>query len=232
LPGRAFRHGTLEGAPVPFRSYFAQEFGLETWVAAAVFGLVALTMLAAFGVSHARRRRGKPSSQRLEAHKLEFSYLGLLACVAAFLATFSITRNNAETSDPPGPALTVRVTGFQWCWQFSYQGTPVSVTGQCASGHPVVWVMPTQRPVRVEVTSKDVIHGFWVPYLRWKVYAYPGHTNTFTVTLTRTGTWPGRCSEFCGLYHDQMDLTLRAVPPAQFDQWLHAHGGPAAAVRP
>ena len=222
----------LEEAFVPFRSYFAQAFGLEAWIAAVVFALVVLAMAAAFLVSWARRRRGKPSSQRAQANKVELAYLAVLVCVAGFLIVFSITRNDAETTDPPKPALVVRVTGYQWCWQFGYVGTHVTVRGQCEGGKPPTLMLPTSRPVRVQDTSSDVIHGFWIPYLDWKIYAYPGHTNAFTATLPHPGSWPGRCSEFCGLYHADMDLTLRAVPPAQFDRWLHAQGGPVAAVAP
>jgi cytochrome c oxidase subunit II len=212
---------------VPYRHDFALAFGLETWIAAVVFVLVAAAMVAAVLLSRRRRRRGRPSSHRDKADKLELGYLGVLAIVAAFVATMSLTLNNRETADPPQPVLQVRVVGFQWCWKFRYLGQPVTVTARCQGGRLPVLVLPTGRPVHIEVTSDDVIHGFWLPYLRWKIYAYPGHINSFDVTLTRDGTWIGRCSELCGLYHYQMDFYVRAVPPAQFDRWLAARGGSA-----
>jgi cytochrome c oxidase subunit 2 len=215
---------------VPYRHYFALAFGLETWIAAVVFVLIAAAMVAAFLLSRRRRRRGRPSSQRDKADKLELSYLGVLAVVAAFVATMSLTLNNRETADPPRPALQVKVVGFQWCWWFRYLGQPVTVTGRCQGGTLPTLVLPAGRLVRVEVTSDDVIHGFWLPYLRWKIYAYPGHINSFDVTLQHDGKWIGRCSELCGLYHYQMDFYVRALPPAQFDRWLRAHGGSAHAV--
>jgi cytochrome c oxidase subunit 2 len=61
------------------------------------------------------------------------------------------------------------------------------------------------------------------------MYAYPGQVNKFTVTLTRSGRWIGRCAQLCGLYHYEMDFWLRAEPPSQFSQWLGAHGGTALA---
>ena len=215
---------------MPYRRYFTQSFGVEMWLATAVFVLVAATMVAAVLQSRRRRRRGRPSSQRAEANKLELVYLAVLAVVAALLATASITLNNRETADPPKPALQVKVTGFQWCWRFRYLGQPVTVTGQCEGGSLPTLVLPAGRPVRIEVTSDDVIHGFWIPYLRWKIYAYPGHVNSFTVTLGQDGKWIGRCSELCGLYHYEMDFYVQAVSPAQFDRWLAARGGSATAV--
>jgi cytochrome c oxidase subunit 2 len=70
-------------------------------------------------------------------------------------------------------------------------------------------VLPTGRPVEIDVTSTDVIHAVWVPYLEYKIYAYPDHVNRFTVTLTHDGRWIGRCAQICGLYHYAMDFWLR-----------------------
>jgi cytochrome c oxidase subunit II len=215
---------------VSYRTDFARAFGAETWIAGAVFLLVVATMISAFVHSRLRRRRGHPSSQKAKADKLELSYLGVLAIVAAFLATFSLTLNNRETADPPKAAMTVKVLAFQWCWRFSYVGQPVSVTGRCEGGTLPTLVLPAGRPVRIEVTSADVIHGFWIPYLRWKIYAYPGHVNSFTVTLGQDGRWIGRCSELCGVYHYEMDFYVQVVPPARFDRWLRSRGGSANAV--
>lgn len=223
-----------------FRRLFEQVFGLETAIAAVVFGLVAAAMAAAFLLSWHRRRRGRPPSGKAKANRLEIGYVTVLAGMAAFLITTSWTSNGHWQSDPPA-ALTVRVTEFQWCWQFSYPGQPVTITGQCASGlQPAgtlppsgaipTMVIPAGRPVQVQVTSRDVIHSFWVPDLRYKIDAYPGHVNSFTLTVAHPGRWPGRCAEFCGLYHYGMEFYLQAVPPGQFARWMAAHGGSAAAA--
>jgi cytochrome c oxidase subunit 2 len=81
-------------------------------------------------------------------------------------------------------------------------------------------VLPTNRIVRINVTSTDVIHGFWVPYLRFKTYAMPDHISSFEVDLKHTGSWPGRCAAFCGLYHATMDFTVRVVGAHTFARWL------------
>ena len=211
-----------------FRQVFGQVSSLEWTIAAVVFGLVILAMLVAFGGSWYRRRRGMGPSRLTGHNKLEGSYLLALAGIAVFLITVSFSTNASFWSDPR-PALTVRATGFQWCWDFAYAGQRVSVTAPCAGGRLPTLVEPAGRAVRIEVPSRDEIHSFWLPGLRVKMDAYPGHLNYFTLRVPR-GRWLGHCAQYCGLYHYGMMFDLEAVPAAQFDRWLHARGGPAQAV--
>lgn len=209
---------------MPFRQTFAQLFAQDVAIAWVVFGLVVATLIAAMLLSWHRRRTGKGPSRKSTANRIEVTYLTALIGVAVFLVVASLTANAKESTDPK-PAMRVQVTAFQWCWQFRYSGQPVTVTARCQGGPIPTLVLPTGRPVELDITSTDVIHAFWVPYLRYKIYAYPGHVNSFTVTLTHNGRWMGRCAQICGLYHYQMDFWLQAVPPAQFGRWLHAHQG-------
>jgi cytochrome c oxidase subunit 2 len=208
---------------VPFRSAFAQLFTQDTIIASVVFGLVVLAMAVALALGWRRRRRGQPASRRAEANRLEIGYVSVLAIVVAFLVTTGFMANARDFSDPR-PAVAVRVTGYQWCWRFDYEGTPVTVDGQCQGGRPPVLVVPAGEPVRLDVTSADVVHAFWVPYLRVKTYAYPDHTGSFTVTIPRPGQWIGRCAQLCGLYHYDMDFYVRAVTPAAFRTFLRTGG--------
>jgi len=215
---------------MPYRRLFSQVFGFEAVTAGSVFVLVLAVMVIAFLISRRRRKRGAGPSARAEHNPVEIVYAAAVAVVAAVIATVSLTANTRETADAPRPALQVQVTAFQWCWQFRYLGQPVSVTGQCQGRSLPTLVLPAGVPVRISVTSRDVIHGFWLPYLRWKLDAFPGHVSSFVVTLDHQGRWLGRCAQFCGLYHYQMDFWVQAVSPARFDRWLQAHGGSAVAV--
>jgi cytochrome c oxidase subunit 2 len=201
---------------VPFQNAFRQLFTQDVTIAAVVFVLVVLVMAGAALLSRRRRRRGQDPSRRAKADRLEIGYVTVLAGIVAFLVFSSFSANAREFPDPQ-PALRVQVTAFQWCWRFHYVGQPVTVTSQAG------------RPVELDVTSVDVIHAFWLPVLDFKMYAYPGHTNTFTTTLTRTGRWIGRCAQLCGLYHYQMDFWVQVVTPAAFDQFLRSKGGSALA---
>lgn len=215
-----------------FQHVFWSTWDLEIWIACAVFAAVLLTMLLAFALSWHRRRRGKGPSRVAKRNKLELGYTAALFGMAIFLINFSFTQNHSFWSDPPA-ALTVRATGFQWCWNFQYVGDRAQVSARCAGGPLPTLVLPAGRDVRFLVTSRDVIHGFWIPALKIKMYAYPQHTNSFVMSpLPPNRRWLGHCNEFCGLYHYGMMFYVRTLPPAQFDRWLHAHGGPAQAVRP
>jgi cytochrome c oxidase subunit II len=114
------------------------------------------------------------------------------------------------------------VVGFQWQWQFSYGGTPVVVTG--VPGKDPVLVLPTGRTVRLELSSPDVVHSFWVPHFIEKRDLIPRVDNAIDVRVTQPGQWAGVCSEFCGLDHTKMRFRVQAVPGPQFDSWL-ASGG-------
>ena len=212
---------------MPFRSAFSQLFAQDTTIAAVVFVLVVMALLGAMLLSRRRRKRGQDPSRRATADRLEISYVLALAGMVVFLVISSFTANAKEFSDPE-PALRVQVTAYQWCWRFHYEGQPVTVIGQCEGGSLPTLVLPTGRPVELEVTSVDVVHAFWVSYLDVKMYAYPGHTSTFTVTLSQTGRWIGRCAQLCGLYHYEMDFYLQAVSPSAFSAFIRARGGTAA----
>src|SRR5437764_9736896 len=116
-----------------FQHVFGQTFGLETKIAAVVFGLVAAAMLIAGLESWRRKRRGRPAVQQAERNGLELAYLAVLTAVVGFLVFVSFSAN-ASFWSAPRSALTVRVTAFQWCWRFWYAGQPVSVTGPCRGG--------------------------------------------------------------------------------------------------
>lgn len=213
---------------MPFRSTFSQLFTQDATIAGVVFGLILTALLSAGLLSRRRRKRGQGPSKRATANRLEISYVAALAGMVVFLVFSSFTANARDFPDPPKPAVRVRVTGYQWCWRFHYLGQPVTVYGQCQNGSFPVLVLPRGEPVQLEVTSSDVVHAFWLPYLRFKTYAYPGHVNTFTTTLTKTGRFIGRCAQLCGLYHYQMDFYVQVVSPAAFRAFLQARGASAA----
>jgi cytochrome c oxidase subunit II len=146
--------------------------------------------------------------------------------------------NNAHSQ------LDVRVTGFQWGWQYQYVGSGVSFVSKLAADsnaarqldsgidpdsvphyllnvdHPLV--VPTGTKIRLLVTSVDVIHSWWLPDFGVKKDAIPGYINevSFTVDPNKPGTYRGQCTELCGRDHAYMPVVVRAVPPAQFAAWL------------
>jgi cytochrome c oxidase subunit 2 len=205
---------------MPFHSAFAQLLTQDVTIASVVFGLVVIVLAGALVASWRRRRRDQPASRRAEANRVELSYAAVLAVIVAFLVVTGFMANARDFPTRPKPAATVLVTGYQWCWRFSYAGSPRTVTGQCQGGSPPVLVVPAGQPVEFKVTSADVIHAFWLPSQRFKINAYPGQVNTFTITFPKPGKWIGRCAQLCGLYHYDMDYYVQAVPAAAFATFL------------
>jgi cytochrome c oxidase subunit 2 len=80
--------------------------------------------------------------------------------------------------------------------------------------------IPVGQPVRLQLTSADVIHSFWVPQLGPKVDTLPGIINRTWTEASRSGTYRGECNVFCGIQHANMDFLVVADPPAKFAAWL------------
>ncbi|MET8549754.1 cytochrome c oxidase subunit II [Micromonospora zamorensis] len=130
------------------------------------------------------------------------------------------------------PDVTVEVVAFKWNWQFNYrdgQGPEARTTASTLGTSEVipVLVLPTNRSIRFEETSRDVIHSFWVPELLFKRDVMPGKIrNVFEVSsLDAEGAYVGRCAELCGSYHAFMNFELRVVSPEKYDQFLAAKQG-------
>ena len=127
------------------------------------------------------------------------------------------------------PDVRVEVVAFRWNWEFRYVDAPDAATGQPvstlgSSDYIPVLVLPINKTIRFEETSKDVIHSFWVPSLLFKRDVFPGEIsrNAFEVTIQQEGAYVGRCAELCGSYHSMMNFELRAVSPEKFEQFLAA----------
>jgi len=111
---------------------------------------------------------------------------------------------------PPDDSLDVYVVAKQWMWQYAYpDGT--------ASQRDLV--VPVQRPVRLLMTSRDVVHSFFVPAFRIKQDVVPGRMTVAWFRATRPGSYPLFCTEYCGLSHSRMRGRVIALAPANFEDW-------------
>jgi cytochrome c oxidase subunit 2 len=123
---------------------------------------------------------------------------------------------------PPANALTIRVVGHQWWWEFRFPDSGVVTANELH--------IPVGRPIRLELVSADVIHSFWVPQLGGKRDLVPGQVNELVFEARETGAFPGQCAEFCGDSHANMRFRVMVETPEQFAQWLdHQKAAPALA---
>lgn len=110
--------------------------------------------------------------------------------------------------------LQVAAEGRMWAWVFSYP--------QGGEGETGVLHIPAGQPVDVLLTSRDVIHSFWVPRLAGKIDAIPGHQNVIRIQADRPGVYRGLCAEFCGTGHTVMDFRVEAHAPEEYEAALAA----------
>jgi cytochrome c oxidase subunit II len=186
-----------------------------------VLGIAALLVVGAITLAIVRRHRpARPASD--DSHRLQIAWIGLVAVGVVVLATATMRAEGRTDTVTGTPQARVEVTAFKWGWRFRYPGSTVDLVGS-TNGAPTLTV-PAGERVRFVLTSRDVIHSFFIPQTRFKRDAFPARTTTFDLVFSHPGVWPGRCAEYCGLRHAEMDFTVRAVPAAQYRAWL-AGGG-------
>ncbi|MDQ2758150.1 MAG: cytochrome c oxidase subunit II [Actinomycetota bacterium] len=124
------------------------------------------------------------------------------------LVVITPTPASAERSGSP---LVVNVTGQQWTWTFDYP-----------DGHEVTDTpyLPVGQEVLFRVTSKDVVHSFWIVEMGIKIDANPGEITSSSVIPLKTGVFTIRCAELCGLYHAYMQTTVHVVSRSDYADWL------------
>ena len=195
--------------------------------AAVIFVLVEAAIV--FAVLRYRRRSDMLPPQFHGNNLLEvvWTVVPLLIVAGLFVLSWGVLNRVEAKAD--NPRVTVNVLGFQWQWQFTYQGERVplpagqppedlSIKGTIAK--PPVIYLPVGEPIRFNAEAQDVIHSFYVREFLFKRDAFPGHLNTFDLTITEPGDYGGQCTEYCGLAHQAMRFTIRAVPRPQFEAWL------------
>jgi cytochrome c oxidase subunit II len=148
------------------------------------------------------------------------------------------TRVLYQMYDTGKPEMTVAITGYQWLWQYEYQGENVKYTSRLDRQSDVTrrlhsgldpntqpnylidvdnrLVLPTDTKIRFLMTADDVIHAWWVPALAIKQDAIPGFINETWTKIDEPGIYRGQCAELCGKDHGFMPIVVEAVPKAQF----------------
>jgi cytochrome c oxidase subunit 2 len=189
-------------------------------LALAVFLLVAITGTMVFFVIRYSRKR-HPKAEQIEGHAwLEIVWT--LVPLTVFIGIFYYGWTNYEyMTNAPTDALVVKVTGRQWSWSFEYPNRKQTA----------VLYAPVDRPMKVEVRSLDVIHGFFIPAFRLKIDALPSKINTSWFQPVQTGSYDIQCTVICGVDHSSMLGKVVVVPEAEFRRWYFG-GDDAPPPRP
>jgi cytochrome c oxidase subunit II len=228
MPNNEFwRFGWPEG--VTDRSEPMRELWTGSVIAALIVGFLVWGLILYSVVAH-RKRGDELPKQTAYNLPLEIVYTIVPFVIIAALFFYTVVVQNKVTERSDNPDETIAVNAFKWNWQFVYpettgeDGEPVSTVG--STEEIPILVLPTDRTIRFEVASADVIHSFWVPEFLFKLDVIPGNENgrdnVFEVTVREEGAYVGRCAELCGTYHAYMNFEVRAVSGDDYDAYLEA----------
>ena len=179
---------------------------LSVWV----FGKIAIYVI--------RDRRKSPNdlTERIAGTRGRETTL-ILTILCAFVLWWVIGfRQYSAMTAPPADAEIVFVEAKQWMWKFAYPD------GREAED---VLTVPVGRSVKLVMSSRDVIHSFFVPAFRLKQDVVPGRFTTLWFIADKPGEYPIWCAEYCGVSHSLMRGTVRVLPPDEYANWLRERGG-------
>jgi len=188
-------------------------YWFTTVIAIAVFATVAAVL--AYSILKFRARPdddsdGPPTHGHTTLEIVWTAIPAVLVTAISIVSAVVLAQNSHAGSNP----LVVHVKAQQFAWAFTYP-----------NGKSYGYLtLPKGRHVKLDITSQDVIHSFWVPEFSQKQDAVPGQHNTIVVTPTRVGTYPVICTELCGLGHALMRSHVDVVTPDKFAAFMK-HGG-------
>jgi cytochrome c oxidase subunit 2 len=166
-----------------------------------------------------RKRDDSPAPQTVGGGRSLAIFFAIPVVIVATLFPFGeATLMKIEKQETP--QVEIKVEGFQWEWTFLYLNEGIFVSGKTLV-RPALMVLPVDEPVKIDLTSRDVIHSFFVPDLLFKRDAIPGRMSSFTFTPTTLGTFKAQCAEFCGLWHSKMTFAVQVVSSSDYLAWIN-----------
>ncbi|MBN1991110.1 MAG: cytochrome c oxidase subunit II [Anaerolineae bacterium] len=175
-----------------------------------LFGLPVVGLIITFAIRYRRGSRANRVGRLDESNKLEFTWTFIPFVVAmAIFGWSAVVYYNYAT--PPGNALEIYVIGKQWMWYAQHPSGKTEINAL----H-----VPLGRPVKLIMTSQDVIHSFYIPAFRVKQDVLPGRYTTLWFEATKTGDYHLFCAEYCGTDHAKMTGTVTVMEPDAYQAWL------------
>jgi cytochrome c oxidase subunit II len=232
-----------EGVSILSKEIYGLHMTIFWWcvgIGVVVFGVMIYSLI------KFRKSQGAQADTKLvHSTKVEiiWTVIPIMILVAMAVPT---ARGLIKIEDMGNVALNIKVTGYQWKWEYEYLDENVrffstlkhdsNVARQLGSGvDPTTvpnylldvdnaLVIPAGTKVRFLLTAQDVIHAWWVPAFGMKKDAIPGYVNEIWVQVDadKVGTYRGQCAELCGQDHGFMPIVVEVKSPAEYDAWLRA----------
>ncbi len=211
------------------------------WISVVVYGVMFYSMFV-----H-RKSKGAKAANFHESTTVELLWTIVPVLILIWVA-FPSTKTLIELYDTTEADLDIKITGYQWKWQYEYLGEGVEFMSELTTSEASIYnetpktqyylsevneplVLPVGKKVRFLITAKDVIHSWWVPDLGVKRDATPGFINETWAKIDEPGIYRGFCAELCGKGHAFMPIVVNALPEAEYDAWLAEKKVAAAAER-
>lgn len=232
-----------EGVSILSKEIYGLHMTIYYWcigIGVVVFGVMIYSLI------KFRKSQGAQADTTLvHSTKVEiiWTVIPILILVAMAVPT---ARSLIKIEDMSNVELNIKVTGYQWKWEYEYLNQNVrffstlsrdsNAARQLGSGvDPTtvpnylldvdnVLVIPAGTKIRFLLTAQDVIHAWWVPAFGMKKDAIPGYVNEIWVQVDadKVGTYRGQCAELCGQDHGFMPIVVEVKSPAEYDTWLRA----------
>lgn len=214
------------------------------WICVAI-GIVVFSILIYSLIMH-RKSKGHEAHDFHENTAVEiiwtvipFIILISMAVPATSVLKFLDDKSNSE--------VLVKVTGYQWRWQYEYPEHDINFYSDLTTTSEEIYgkdtknqdyllnvnnplVLPTGKKIRFLFTANDVIHSWWVPKLGIKKDTIPGFINESWVTIDTPGKYYGRCTELCGAKHGFMPIVVDARTPEEYQKWIESQKQPEASA--
>lgn len=210
-------------------------FLLPIVIAVSVFVLALL----AYVVVRYNKRANPVPTRTSHNTMLEVVWTGLPILILLVVFVPSMKLLAKQYKAPPSNALTIKATGNQWYWSYSYpdNGAFEVISNMLPDeeakkrGEPPQlaadnrMVVPAGEPIRLQTFGADVIHSFAVPSLWFKLDAVPGRINEKVLFIKEPGVYYGQCSELCGARHGYMPIVVEALDRPHYNAWVMTHAG-------
>jgi cytochrome c oxidase subunit 2 len=217
---------------------------LILWICVAIGVVVFGAMF--YSIINHRKSKGAVAAQFHESTTVEIVWTIIPFLILIGMA-IPATKALIAMEDTSNSDLSIKVTGYQWKWQYEYLDEDVSFFSTLSTPKEAIFngsektpdyllevdnpvVVPVGKKVRLLITANDVIHAWWVPELGMKKDAVPGFVNEMWFNIDKPGTYRGQCAELCGKDHGFMPIVVVAKEQADYEKWVAEQKQSAAAA--
>lgn len=189
-----------------------------------------------YSIFRHRKSKGAVAAHFHESTKVEIIWT-VIPIIILIAMAIPATKTLVAMEDTSQSDLTVKITGSQWKWHYSYFGEEVEFFSLLATSQKQIdgleakgahyllevdnpLVLPINRKIRFLMTSDDVIHSWWVPDFAVKKDTIPGFINEAWTRIDKPGVYRGQCAELCGRAHGFMPIVVHAMEEDYYDNWL------------